>query len=139
MHPNAQAPHKLPRRELLFTLWVFVMFLYAYCDILGLFDRTVLEQVLTGTVGGVEMTQGFLVAAGVLMMLPIFMVLLTRIMAYTCARWFNIGIGTIKTVVMIATLMTPSTAYYWMFGLIEIATTATIVWLAWTWTPEMER
>lgn len=128
------AYHPLSRRELLFTLWVFVMFLYAYCDILGLFDPNVLRQLVeNGGVGGIVMTEMFLVAASVLMILPILMVLLTRIWAYPCARWGNIVIGTFKTVVMIATLTTPSTIYYWMFGVIEIITTASIVYLAWTW------
>lgn len=126
--------HPLPRRELLFTLWVFDMFLYAYCDILGLFDPNVLRQLVeNGGVGGIVMTETFLVAASVLMILPIMMVLLTRIWAYPCARWGNIGVGAFKTVVMIATLTTPSTIYYWMFGVIEIITTASIVYLAWTW------
>ena len=123
----------LSRRDLLFTLWIFVMFLYTYCDLLGLFDASILSQILTGVVGGIEMSQTFLLAAGVLMILPISMVLLTRILSHRAARIANIGVGAFKTVVMIATLATPSTIYYWMFGLIEIATTCAIVWLAWTW------
>ncbi len=123
----------MPRRELLFTLWVFVMFMYAYCDILGLFDPTILNQLLTGSIGGIEMTEMFLVAAGVLMLLPISMVLLTRVLPYRSARWANIVIGVIKTVVMIVTLMSPSALYYWMYGIIEILTTGAIVALAWTW------
>ena len=123
----------LSRRELLFTLWVFVMFLYLYCDVLGLFDPVVLNQLIGGGVGGFIMTEMFLVAAGALMILLIAMVLLTRVLARPAARIGNIVVGAIKTLVMIATLLTPCTLYYWMFAVIEIATTVSIVALAWTW------
>lgn len=129
-------PH-LTRRELLFTLWVFVMFLYAYCDILGLFDPIVLNKLLTGSIDGIVMNEMFLLAAAVLMILPISMVLLTRILARPAAKIGNIAVGGIKTVVMIATLVTPSTLYYWLFAMIEIPTTMAIVYLAWTWRAEV--
>ena len=126
----------LTRRDLLFTLWVFVMFLYGYCDILGLFDPIVLNKLLTGEIDGIVMNEMFLLAAAVLMILPISMVLLTRILSRRLARIGNIAVGSLKTVVMIATLMTPCTLYYWLFAMIEIPTTMAIVYLAWTWRSE---
>ena len=126
----------LTRREFLFTLWVFVMFLYGYCDILGLFDPIVLNKLLTGEIDGIVMNEMFLLAAAVLMILPISMVLLTRILSRRLARIGNIAVGSLKTVVMIATLMTPCTLYYWLFAMIEIPTTMAIVYLAWTWRSE---
>ena len=128
-------PH-LSRRELLFTLWVFVMFLYGYCDILGLFDPIILNKLLTGSIDGIIMNEMFLLAAAVLMILPISMVLLTRVLSLRWARTGNIAVGGLKTVVMIATLMTPCTLYYWLFAMIEIPTTMAIVYLAWTWRSE---
>jgi len=127
-----QSPN-LTRRELLFTLWVFVMFLYAYCDILALFDVEILNQLLSGSIDGIVMDQNMLLAASVLMILPIATILITRVASFSVARWTNIGVGTLKTLVMIATLMTPCTIYYWLFAIIEITTTVSIVWLAWTW------
>ena len=133
---TTQPRPQLTRRELLFTLWVFVMFLYGYCDILGLFDPTVLNKLMTGTIDGIVMSETFLLAAAVLMILPISMVLLTRVLSLRWARIGNIAVGSLKTVVMIATLMTPCTLYYWLFAMIEIPTTIAIVWLAWTWRVE---
>lgn len=126
----------LTRRELLFTLWVFAMFLYAYCDILGLYDVELLNKLLSGSIDGIVLDQTALFAAAVLMILPISTILITRVAAYSIARWTNIVVGTIKTLVMIATLMTPCTIYYWLFAIIEISTTVVIVWLAWTWRKE---
>lgn len=123
----------LTRRELLFTLWVFVMFLYAYCDILGLYDVEILKKLLSGSIDGIVMDQNMLLAASVLMILPITTILITRIASYPIARWTNIGVGSFKTLVMLATLLTPCTIYYWLFAVIEISTTIAIVWLAWGW------
>lgn len=130
-----QTDHTYPltRRELLFTLWVFVMFLYAYCDILGLYDVEILNKLLSGSIDGIVLDQTMLLAAAVLMILPITTILVTRIASYRVARLTNIGVGSLKTLVMVATLMTPCTVYYWLFAIIEISTTIAIVWLAWGW------
>jgi predicted membrane protein len=100
-----------------------------------LMDYEQLKQILTGTVGSVHMTEGFLLGASILMEIPIAMVLLSRILKYKSNRWANIVAGSIKTVVMIASMFvgTP-TLYYLFFGTIEMACTAFIVWYAWTWT-----
>lgn len=134
--PSDQPMQRLSRREVLFSLWVFVMFLYAYGDILGLFDSTVLNQLLTGVIDGIVMNEMFLLAAAVLMILPISMVLFTRILPHKFARAGCIIVGAIKTIVVLLTLLTPCTLYYWLFSLIEIPTTIAIVYLAWTWRVE---
>ena len=129
--------HKLSRRDLLFTLWIFVMFNYAYADILSLFDVNNLNQLMTGTIDGITLSEPFLFAAAVLMQIPIAMVLLTRVLRYRPARMANIAAASLKTIVVAATLMTPGTSYYWFFSLIEIATTLAIVWIAFRWQPSM--
>jgi hypothetical protein len=45
---------------MLSILWVFLTLNYIYCDVLALMDRDYLAEVLTGNVGGIEMTRGFL-------------------------------------------------------------------------------
>ncbi len=122
------------RRIILSTLWIFVMFNYLYCDLLGLMDSNLLNQYLTGTVEGMNINERFLFAGAILMEIPIAMVLLSRVLNYKANRWSNIIAAFIKTVVMIMTLFvgTP-TMYYSFFAIIEIATTAFIIWYAWTW------
>ena len=134
MNTNQTTTVTKDRKVILSTLWIFVMFNYLYCDVMTLMDPEVLNQLLTGTVGNIEMTEGFLLAAAVLMEIPIAMVLLSRVLSYKANRWANIIAGTIKTVVMILTMFvgTP-TLYYLFFGTIEIVCTAFIVWYAWTW------
>jgi hypothetical protein len=124
----------MQRRALLSTIWIFAVLNYLYCDVLGLMDPNQLKQYLTGTVGNVTFTQGFLLGAGVLMEISMAMVLLSRVLGYKANRWANIIAGVITTVVQLVSLtFGTSTMYYWFFSIIEIAATALIVYLAWTW------
>lgn len=117
------------------TLWIFATLNYLYCDVLALMDSQMLKQIITGTVGGIKMTQGFLLASAVLMEIPIALVLLSRILKYRINRWANIIAGTTMTVVQISSLFMGSspTSYYVFFSIIEIASTSLIVWYAWKW------
>ncbi len=125
----------MDKKILLSTIWIFVVLNYLYCDVLSLMDAELLKQYLSGSVGSVEITQGFLLAAGILMEISISMVLLSRVLKYRANRRANIIAGTITTVVQIATLFvgSPPTMYYIFFSIIEIASTALIVWFAWNW------
>lgn len=117
------------------TLWLFATLNYLYCDVVTVMDPRKLNQFVAGTVGGMEITQGFLLGAGILVEIPIAMVLLSRILKYRLNRWTNIVAGILMAVVQILTLL-PSTPtmYYVFFSVIEIASTALIVWYAWKWT-----
>lgn len=121
-------------RVRLSTLWIFAMFNYLYCDIVGLMDSGLLRQYLNGSVNGIEMSEGFLLAASVLMEIPIAMIVLSRLLKHRANRWANIAAGTVMTVVQTATLFSGTpTGYYVFFSVIEISCTALIVWTAWTW------
>jgi len=125
---------KMDRKVLLQTIWIFAVLNYLYCDVAQGMDVNFLKQYLTGTVNGMEFTQGALLAAGILMEIPIAMVLLSRVLKYKANRWTNIIAGAIMTVVQTLTLFVGKpTLYYAFFSVIEIASTAAIVWLAWTW------
>jgi hypothetical protein len=117
------------------TLWVFVSLNYLYCDVVTLMDATVLRQFLTGHVDGLDLTQTFLLAAAILIEIPIAMVLVSRVVTnHIVNRWANIVAALVMTVVQAATLFTGTPAgYYAFFSTIEIATTAFIAWYAWRW------
>ena len=115
-------------------LWLFATLNYLYCDVVTVMDPQKLKQFFAGTVGGMEITQGFLLGAGILVEIPIAMVLLSRVLKYRLNRWTNIVAGFIMTVVQILTLFSSSPSiYYIFFSLIEIASTSLIVWYAWKW------
>jgi hypothetical protein len=117
------------------VLWIFVMFNYLYCDIVGLMDPESLRQFLTGRVGNIHITQGLLFGTAILLEIPISMVLLSRVLRHRANRWANIIAGTIMTIVQFTSLFFGSslTAFYVFFSVVEIACTSLIAWYAWNW------
>ena len=117
------------------TLWIFVMFNYLYADVLGLHDPAILKELITGQAGSLQITQGFLLGAAILMETAIAMVLLSRTLKYRENRWANIIAGVIHTTAVSLTMFVGKPSLYYMFfGTIEIVCTSLIVWYAWTWT-----
>jgi hypothetical protein len=109
------------------ALWLFVMLTYTYGDVVTLMDPV--------KHGSVQLTEGFLLGGSIFMMIPITMVLLSRILKYRAIRWTSIVGGTIMTVSLTMTLFVAvPTIYYVFFTVIEITSTAIIVWIAWKWT-----
>lgn len=122
------------KKDFLSTLWVFVTLNYLYCDLIGLMDSSLLNQYLAGNVDGLIIDEIFLLYAGILMEIPIAMVLLSKILNKKANCWVNIFAGSIKTLVMVATLFVGSTThYYWFFATIEIVVTIFIVGYAFQW------
>ncbi len=124
----------MDRKGLLSIIWVFAAFNYLYCDVVSLMNSELLSQYLTGKVNGMELTQGFLLGAAILVEIPIAMVLLSRVLKYRVNRWVNIIAGVIMTLVQTASLFAGTPAmYYVFFSVLEIAATVLIVWFAWNW------
>jgi hypothetical protein len=116
------------------TLWIFAMFNYLYADVLTLMDSEVLKEIMTGSVGGVQMTPGFLLGAAILMETAIAMVVLSRVLEYKANRRANIIVGIIHTAAVFLSMFVGKPApYYLFFGTIEMACTSLIVWFAWNW------
>ena len=117
---------RMDPKVLLSTLWLFAMLTYTYGDVV-----TLMDPVKHGTI---ELTEGFLLGGSIYMMIPITMVLLSRILNYRANRWASIIAGTIMTLALIMTLFVAvPTTYYAFFTVIEVACTALIVWFAWKW------
>ena len=124
------------RKVILSTLWVFVTFNYLYCDVLTLFDPVFLKQIMTGTAGGFQITPGWLLAASVLMEIPMAMVLLSRVLKYRANRWANIIAGTLMAVIQAGSYFAggaPPTLHYIFYSIVEIACDLFIAWYAWKW------
>ncbi|MCB0505083.1 MAG: hypothetical protein KDC58_06225 [Cyclobacteriaceae bacterium] len=122
------------KRILLSTLWIFAVLNYLYCDVLSFMDHSFLNELLTGKVGDIDMNEGFLLGASVLMEISISMVLLSRVLPYRSNRLANIVAGAITTSAQIASLFVGSaTIHYVFFSVIEIATTTYIFLMAIKW------
>jgi hypothetical protein len=119
-------------KSILSALWLFAMLTYTYGDVVTLMDPI--------KHGSMQMTDGFLLGGSIYMMIPITMVLLSRLLKYRASRWASIIAGTIMTITLTLTLFVAvPTMYYAFFTVIEIACTALIVGLAWKWrNPEIQ-
>ena len=125
------------RKELLSTLWIFVTLNYLYCDLIGLMDSHFLKQYLEGEIDGLIINPQFLLAASVLMEIPIAMILFSRILEPKLNIRFNLFASALKTIVMIITLFIGvPTIYYLFFACVEIGTTLFIFHYAWQWRNE---
>jgi hypothetical protein len=126
MAKNLETPVKQDPKVKISALWLFAMLTYTYGDVVTLMDPV--------KHGSMQLTEGFLLGGSIFMMIPITMVLLSRILRYKAIRWSSIVAGTIMTVALTMTLfVTVPTIYYVFFTVIEITSTTIIVWIAWKW------
>jgi hypothetical protein len=126
MNTYIKTTQKQDRRATLSALWLFAMLTYTYGDVVTLMDPV--------KHGSIQLTEGFLLGGSIFMMIPITMVLLSRILKYQANRWTSIIAGIIMTFSLSLTLFVAvPTMYYVFFTVIEITCTSFIVWYAWKW------
>ncbi len=115
--------------------WVVLMFFYLYNDVISFFRKDHVEEVLTGVIADIEITQSFLLGAAILMAIPIFMIFLSLVLPAKANRWTNIIVGIFHLVVLLASFSVPGDlwAYYALYMLFEGVFIALIIWHAWKW------
>jgi hypothetical protein len=119
---------------LLSTLWLFATVNYMFCDIFTLFHSESLKQLMSGEMGGMIISQTFLLGFAILMEIVMVMIVLSRFLPYKANRSLNIIIGLLMTFVQGSTLFTAdNTLHYIFFSIVEISTTIFIVYYAWNW------
>lgn len=131
MHANSGTSQMESMKAKLSTLWIFIMFNMVFADIFSFMYPGFLEQIVSGSVEGTEITPGFLLIAAVLTEIPIAMVFLSRLLKYGANRWVNIIVGVITILWVIGGGST--TPHYIFFASVELVCSLIIIWLAWTW------
>jgi hypothetical protein len=117
------------------ALWVALMLIYIYADILHQFMPGMIEKVMEGFMGPFPVTQTALLSAAVLMTIPAVMVFLSLTMKPKVNRWANIILGVLYTLVNVSNLIGETWAYYFFFVVVEIVLSVLIVGYAWKWRP----
>jgi hypothetical protein len=118
-------------KVILSTLWIFVMFNMLYADILSFMDSGFLKELMTGYAGEIQITQGFLLVAAIMLEIPIAMIFLSRVLKYRVNRWANIIVSAITIAFVVGG---GSTAPHYIFlATIEVVSMLLIVWFAWKW------
>ena len=136
MNTNSRTFDRPDRKTILSTLWVFLAANYIYCDVLSHMEPAALQELITGKVGSIQVTQVFLLSAAIMMEIPFVMIVLSRVLKYRANRWANIIAGTTMAAIQIGTMNmgTPPTLHYLFYSAIEVVCSLFVVWYAWKWT-----
>ncbi len=128
---------KISIKMKLSALWIAMMLLYIYADILSLFRPGQVQEMMEGLMGPFPVTQASLITASILMAIPAVMVFLSLTLKPKVDRWTNITLGVLYTLVNISNLIGETWVYYIFFGIVEIVLTLLIIWYASKW-PKQE-
>lgn len=129
MNSTASSVKRPDPKTLLSTLWVFVTVNYIFCDVVTLMNPNDLRNIISGTVGNIQMSESFLLGAAIMMEIPFVMILLSRLLNYGTCRIANVIAASIMTIVQVASLFagTRPTPHYHFYSAIEISCTVFIL------------
>ena len=131
--PAETEARKIPAQLKLSALWATLMFLYIYADYFALRKPGEMQEVMAGRMGPLPVTQGSLLSASILMLIPAVMVFLSLALKPRASRWVNLALGALYTAVNVWNLVGETWAFYILFGIAELALTLLIVGYAWKW------
>lgn len=121
------------------ALWIAMLFLFAYGDIFGFFRADVIEDVAAGEVGGIAVTQTFLIGVSLYVAIASVMVFLSLVLKRAINRWVNIGLAILYVVSIAVSCIGETWAYYIVLSVMEIALLLTVIRYAWTWPKTREQ
>jgi len=94
--------YKIEAQTLLSTLWVFILFNIIFRDLHQLGKAGFIEEIMSGSVNGIKLTDGLALIGGLLAEIPILMVLLSRLLPDKVNKWANIIAGIITLAVFVS-------------------------------------
>jgi hypothetical protein len=119
-------------RVKLSLLWIFVVLLMVYADIVSLLDPT---SPIREVMAGAPLPAGGLMAGAIVMETSLAMVILPWILNYKVNRWVTIIIGVFMILQIVIGGHGP---YYVFFATVEVACMLLIIWFSWKWKPVVE-
>ena len=120
------------------ALWTALMFLYTYGDILGFYTPGNLDQLISGEIEGIQLTEGLLIVNAVWMAIQSVMIFLSVALKATVNRWANLILGVFAVVVLVAATYAGGIDIRYAIQVsVELLLIALILWYAWKW-PKQE-
>ena len=128
-------------RALLSMLWVFIVLNFFARDLHELGRPGMLEQVMSGTIDGVRITEALMLLGGVMIEIPILMTVLSMLLPQFINRWTNVGAGLFTMIIIVVNNLSPDLDNVFFMSIQLIALVA-IVRIACRWrsnqTPQAE-
>jgi uncharacterized protein DUF6326 len=106
---------------------------YIYADFLSLYRPGQIDEVRRGVMGPFEVSQATLVVASLIVIIPAVMIVLSLHLSARVNRSLNLVMAILYTLVNVSNLVGEEWAYYYLFGIAEIAITVLIFFTAWRW------
>lgn len=125
--------HKVDTKLIIMSAWIAVMCLYVYCDIYSLYRPGQLDDMSQGKMGFLDVSQTSLFWAGVLMVIPSLMILVSTLAPARVNRILNLLTSAIFVLVNIGNLIGEAWAYYYLFGLLELGLVILIFIISLRW------
>ena len=123
----------LDRKAKLTALWLFVFLNMVFRDLHQLGHPGFIEEIMTGIVNGVQVTDGLMLIGGIMIAVPLLIIPLTQFLSVRMSRLANLNIGVLHLVITISVNSEPDLDDGF-FAVIEIAAILLILQQAWTWT-----
>jgi hypothetical protein len=117
------------------ALWIAMLFVFAYVDILGFYRADVLNAALDGEIAttGFTVNQTFLSLTLINILLPTLMVVLSLLLEARINRIVNIVVSLLYMISIIVSCIGETWAYYIVGSVIEAMLLVAIVRSAWKW------
>lgn len=120
------------------ALWTSLMFLIIYLDYFHLYMPGKIEDIRTGRVYVFDITQGFLLAAMVVVTIPAMMIFLSVALPAKLNRWANITIAVLNIPLILFNLASEAWLHMVFGAVVEVILLCLIVRYAWKW-PRIEK
>jgi Family of unknown function (DUF6326) len=118
------------------AVWTALMFLFVYADLLSFYRPGELDEISAGNMGPVDVSQGSLLIAAVLVTIPALMIVVSAAAPFPLLRWLSLGVGVLYILVSLSNLLGESWAYYLFFGIVEIGLAGLVVAWSYRWRVE---
>ncbi|MGJ8569489.1 MAG: DUF6326 family protein [Hoeflea sp.] len=118
-------------RVLLSVLWIFVVLNFFARDIHELGRPGMLEQMMSGTIDGVQITEALMLFGGVMIEIPILMTVLPLLLPQRINRWANAGASLLSMGMIIAMNLNPDldNIFFMSIQLVALVAISRVAWL----------
>ena len=120
---------------LLAVLWIFIVLNFFARDIHELGRPDMLEQMMSGVIDGIEITEALMLLGGVMIEIPILMAVLALALPRRINRWTNAGASLLTAAMIVASNLDPDLDNLF-FMIIQLIALVIITRVAWCWSED---